>query len=116
MREPRSLPLAWRLAWAIPVLGAVVGLVLAIPALLTDDVTLAADPCASSWENPYARAAQIAFWIGLGGSVLLVARAILARDRHGLVASVAALCVGVIVMLAGMLFASAGYGWHCPDY
>lgn len=116
MAEPRSLPLAWRFAWAIPVLGAVVGLALAIPALMTDDVTLAADPCASSWDNPYARAAQIAFWVGLGGSALLIARAIVARDRRGLAASVVALCVGVIVMLAGMLLASAGYGWHCPDH
>ncbi|MCU1410207.1 MAG: hypothetical protein JWR04_914 [Rhodoglobus sp.] len=107
--------MARRALWIVPILGAVVGLGFAFAALQTDDLTLAVDPCASSFDNPFARFSQLAFLVGVGGSGALFIRAAVRKDRVGMGLAVAAAVGGIVIMLFGLLLASAGYGWHCPN-
>ncbi|MCU1440114.1 MAG: hypothetical protein JWP85_1111 [Rhodoglobus sp.] len=102
--------------WSVPILAAAVGLGFAAVALQTDDVTLAADPCASSLDNPFTWVSQIVFLAGIGASLAIIVRSAFRRNRDGVFAGVVAVVAGVVVMLFGLVLASAGYGWRCPDY
>ena len=110
-----QVKLAHLVLWAVPALGAVAGMALAVVALRTDDLTLAVDPCASSFDNEFTRWSQLAFLAGLCGSVALFVLAAVRRDRVTMVLAVAAFAQGAVLMLFGLLLASVGYGWHCPS-
>jgi hypothetical protein len=84
--------------------------------LQTDDLTLAINPCASGLDNPFTRIAQIAFLAGIGGSLAIIVLSAMTKDRNGVVFGIVAAVAGLVVMFLGLLLASAGYGWHCPDY
>lgn len=105
---------AWRLLWIVPILSAVVGLVLAVAALQTDDLILAENPCANSWSNPLARWMAIAFTIGIATSAGLLVVELIRKDRAAAITAGIAVVAGVLVFVIGMVLAGAGYGWHCP--
>jgi hypothetical protein len=46
----------------------------------------------------------------------MIVRSAFRRNRDGVFAGIVAVVAGVLVMLFGLVLASAGYGWRCPDY
>lgn len=105
-----------RISWSVPVVCAVLGLGFAFVGLQTDGMTLATDPCATALDNPFARIAQAFFLAGLGSSLVVIILSTATKNRDGVIFGIVAGIAGLLVMLAGMLLAGAGYGWHCPDY
>ena len=111
----RPVRIAQRVLWSVPVLGAVVGLSFAFVGLQTDDMTLAINPCAGGYDNPFTQVALIAFLVGIGGSLVIIVRSAATKNRDGVFFGVVAAVGGLLFMVFGMVLAGAGYGWHCPD-
>lgn len=105
-----------RILWSVPALCAVLGLAFAFVGLETAHQTLAINPCAGAIDNPFARVAQIAFLAGVGSSIAIVIFSAVTKNRDAVFFGTVAAVAGLLVMLAGMVLAGAGYGWHCPEY
>jgi len=107
--------IGWRVLGSVPILGALVGLGFAFIGMQTTDMTLAVNPCASGFDNPFTRVAQVAFLAGIGGSLVIIVLSARTKNRDGVGSGIIAVVVGMVAMFLGLLMASAGYGWHCPN-
>jgi len=108
--------LALRLSWAFIAGCVVAGTVLGVVALFMTREIVARDPCARGWDNPVALVMGWVCLTGIAASVGSLGIAVGRKVAREIVISASCVAFVPLFSLLAVVFASAGYGWHCPEY